>query len=269
MSAASIAIFPLAVVAGAAATRLLTTTEIILAQRADAAAMMRFNTPGGAFQPNYAMHADGGLASVVDLVNGGSWTPYIYSTNTHPALAAGQDGQFKLIADNASKGGLLSPAGVTFGNADFTLYGIFEDSTGDAAALIGGNDGTAALSLSYGSGNNTLYIALNGINQVAASAATENALPHCYVWQYTAATKKHQVWIDNVLLINWTAAAAPAMADGRIRLCGQTTSTSGNSISNMMLGATYAAGMFNSANAAIPGLVYAMAKELMPLRAFP
>ena len=268
--AANVGILPWSAGSGTTAPRLFTASELTLAQRVDAVSMMRFNTPGGTLAPYYARHGDGGLLAATDLIPAaGSWMPYLYSTNPHPDVVAGQDGNFKLVADNASKGGLLSAAAVTFNNADFTLYGLFDSATGDYNALIGGNDGTAAWSIGNSGADNKLYLQLNGVNQTGASAATQSGQVHCYVWQYTAATKRHQVWVNGTLLINYTAAAAPAQTDGRIRLCGQTTSTSGNSISNMMNGATYAAGLFGSANAAIPPLIYQMAKELMPLRAFP
>ena len=267
--AANVGILPWSAGTGATAPRLFTTSELVLAQRADAVSMLRFNTPGGTLAPYYTRHSDGGLLAATDLIpSAGNWTPYLYNAGPHPDLVAGQDGNYKLVADNAAKGGLVSPAGVTFGNADFTLYGLFDSIAGDYNCLVGANDPAAAWSIGNAS-DNKLYLQLNGTAQAGAATATQSGQVHCYVWQYTAATRKHQVWVDAVLLINYTAATSPSFMDGRVRLCGQTTTSAGNSIYNMLNGATYAAGMFGSANAAIPPLVYQMAKELMPLRAFP
>ena len=109
--AANVGILPWSAGSGTTAPRLFTASELTLAQRVDAVSMLRFNTPGGTLAPYYARHGDGGLLAATDLIPAaGSWMPYLYSTNPHPDVVAGQDGNFKLVADNASKGGLLSAA---------------------------------------------------------------------------------------------------------------------------------------------------------------
>ena len=160
MVAANVTVLPNPAAAGTQAPRLFSgAVEISLLTRLDCVSLMRFKSPGFSMGDMFTRHSDGGLLNVLDQVyNAGYWTPVIFASDSHPDLIVGQDGRYKLVGNNSSKGGIIGPPNVTIGNFDFTLFGIFETVAGDACSLIGANDDSVAYSLAYGSGNNILNL---------------------------------------------------------------------------------------------------------------